>query len=161
MCWFGGIEKETTAVLRAPVSWAMWICVVFGGNIHLSIARAIRDRTIRDRTEPDHPPTNQLITGSRHLPSYSRVLRPKLPPLLLASIRRWSSTIVIAATWWIERNEGENDSRAKNSCLRLVHRKLQKTRDRVTALRRTVTPQTLSVFVYDSRGGGCRAIGLQ
>ena len=118
--------------------------------------------TIRDRTEPDHPPTNQLITGSRHLPSYSRVLRPKLPPLLLASIRRWSSTILIAATWWIlERNEGENDSRAKNSCLRLVHRKWQKTRDRVTALRRTVTPQTLSGFVYDSRGDGSRAIGLQ
>ena len=132
MCWFGGIEKETTAVLRAPVSWAMWICVVFGANIHLSIAR--------------------------HLPSYFRVLWPNVPYVSgsrralkhkLALIRRWSSTIVIviAATWWIERSEGEKDSRAKNSCLRLVHRKWQKTHDRVTALRRTVTPQTLSVFV--------------
>ena len=52
-----------------------------------------------------------------------------LPPLLLASIRRWCSkkiVIVIAATW-IERNEGEKNSRTKNICLRLVHRKWQKT----------------------------------
>ena len=64
MCWFGWIEirrRQRFYELQSR-DWAMWICVVFGGNIPLSIARSSPRKSINNRISASTQLFARLVT---------------------------------------------------------------------------------------------------